>query len=136
MRLRLVKILRPVISVDIKGGRITSSFSELSSISAARPISDSTIEITTHKPDPMLPKKLSLMRIVDFTTWSTIGADNYSKEPIGTGPFFLKSWNDREFGIGLKNFFDAIAFIFDVPKVTVCRSGPSTGLPMTPISAS
>ncbi len=67
---------------------------ELSSISGARPISDSTIEITTHKPDPMLPKKLSLMRIVDFTTWSTIGADNYSKEPIGTGPFFLKSWNE------------------------------------------
>ena len=49
---------------------------------------------------------------------------------------FLKSWNERDFGIGLKNFFEAIAFIFDVPKVTVCKSGPSTGLPMTPISAS
>ncbi len=67
---------------------------ELKSISNARPIDNSTLEITTHERDPMLPKKLSLMRIVDFATWSKIGADYYSKEPIGTGPFFLKSWNE------------------------------------------
>lgn len=67
---------------------------ELKSISYARPINNSTLEIITHQRDPMLPKKLSLMRIVDFATWSKIGADNYSKEPIGTGPFYLKSWNE------------------------------------------
>ena len=67
---------------------------ELKSISYAKAINNSTLEITTHEPDPMLPKKLSLMRIIDFATWSRNGADNYSKEPIGTGPFFLKSWNE------------------------------------------
>ena len=67
---------------------------ELKSIAQAKAINNSTLEIITHNPDPMLPKKLSLMRIVDFELWSKVGVDNYSREPIGTGAFSLKSWNE------------------------------------------
>jgi len=67
---------------------------ELKSIKQAKALDTYTLEIITHEPDPMLPKKLSLMRIVDFDLWSREGAEIYSKQPVGTGPFSLKSWNN------------------------------------------
>ena len=101
---------------------------------------------TKPTPNPLATNSWSASRpVTSMTGDNSIFYSNASETNVSRvwEPFsrkikgsFLKSWNDREFGIGLKNFFDAIAFIFDVPKVTVCKSGPSTGLPMTPISAS
>lgn len=67
---------------------------EMSGIESARAIDDQTVEVVTKFPDPMLAKRLSLLRIVDFDLWSEIGADEYGRAPIGTGPFALDSWND------------------------------------------
>ena len=66
---------------------------EMSAIEFARAIDEQTVEVITKFPDPMLAKRFSLLRIVDFELWSEIGPDAYARAPIGTGPFVLDSWN-------------------------------------------
>lgn len=66
---------------------------EMTVIESARALDDRTLEVITHMPDPMLAKRFSLMRIVDFDLWTEIGPDAYARAPIGTGPYTLESWN-------------------------------------------
>ncbi len=66
---------------------------EMAGIAYAAAKSSNSVEIVTRQPDPLLAKRMSLMRIVDFDLWRKIGADAYGQEPIGTGPYKLKSWN-------------------------------------------
>ena len=66
---------------------------ELKSIKKAISINADTVEIHTNQPDPMLAKRLSLMRFVDFSLWESIGADEYARLPVGTGPYELVDWN-------------------------------------------
>lgn len=66
---------------------------EMASIESARALDEQSIEVITKSPDPMLAKRFSLFRIVDFDLWTEIGADAYAQAPIGTGPFKLEAWN-------------------------------------------
>lgn len=66
---------------------------EMSVIESARALDDRTLEIVTRVPDPMLAKRMSLMRLVDFDLWTDIGADAYARAPIGSGPYKLEAWN-------------------------------------------
>ena len=66
---------------------------EMRSVASARVIDAQTVEIGTRRPDPLLAKRMSLMRLVDFDLWLEIGPDAYAQSPIGTGPFKHDSWN-------------------------------------------
>lgn len=66
---------------------------EMSSIESARALDDQSVEVITKSPDPMLAKRFSLFRVVDFDLWTEVGPDAYARAPIGTGPFKLESWN-------------------------------------------
>ncbi len=66
---------------------------EMASIESARALDETSVEVFTRYPDPMLAKRFSLFRVVDFDLWSEIGPDEYGRAPIGTGPFQLSSWN-------------------------------------------
>ena len=66
---------------------------EMAGIEAATAIDAQTVAIVTREPDPLLGKRMSLMRIVDFDRWTEIGPDAYGRDPIGTGPYKLESWN-------------------------------------------
>lgn len=66
---------------------------EMSAVESARAIDAQTVEIITRIPDPMLAKRMSLMRLVDFSLWTEIGADAYARAPIGSGPYKLDAWN-------------------------------------------
>jgi peptide/nickel transport system substrate-binding protein len=67
--------------------------SEMSGIASATANGTNSIEIVTRSPDPLLAKRMSLLRIVDFDLWQKDGADAYAQKPIGTGPYKLESWN-------------------------------------------
>lgn len=67
--------------------------SEMSVIESARALDSTTLQVVTRVPDPLLSKRMSLMRIVDFDRWQEIGPDVYAQEPIGTGPYRLETWN-------------------------------------------
>lgn len=66
---------------------------EMSGIESARAVDAQTLEIVTRIPDPMLAKRMSLLRLVDFDLWTEIGADAYARAPIGSGPYRLDDWN-------------------------------------------
>lgn len=55
---------------------------------------EATVAIHTRAPDPILPRRLGLIRIVEPGAWAALGAENYAKTPVGTGPYRVASWGD------------------------------------------
>ncbi len=51
-----------------------------------------TLIITTRAPDPLLPKRLTLLMLVPPLYWAKIGPEAFAQAPIGSGPFQLESW--------------------------------------------
>ena len=50
-------------------------------------IDDLTVEITTVKPIPTLPKQVSGAWIVPLKAWVDMGLEGFSANPVGSGPF-------------------------------------------------
>lgn len=65
----------------------------------ATPVDDTTLEVTTAKPDPILPLRLSFVEIVPPSTDTRARV----REPIGTGPYRIDEWNQGRF-LRLKRF--------------------------------
>ncbi|MDT0304512.1 ABC transporter substrate-binding protein [Streptomonospora wellingtoniae] len=55
----------------------------------AEAVDDTTLEVTTAEPDPILPLRLSFVEIVPTST----DTEDKVREPVGTGPYKLKKWN-------------------------------------------
>ncbi|MFC8198561.1 ABC transporter substrate-binding protein [Streptomyces sp. NPDC060006] len=65
----------------------------------ATPAGDTTLEVTTAEPDPILPLRLSFVEIVPTST----DPDARVRKPIGTGPYRLDEWSQGRF-LRLKRF--------------------------------
>ncbi|WDV56513.1 ABC transporter substrate-binding protein [Streptomyces coeruleorubidus] len=65
----------------------------------ATPVDDTTLRITTAKPDPILPLRLSFVEIVPTST----DPDSRVREPVGTGPYRIDDWNQGRY-LRLKRF--------------------------------
>jgi peptide/nickel transport system substrate-binding protein len=65
----------------------------------ATPVDDTTLEVTTAEPDPILPLRLSFVEIVPTST--DPGAR--VRKPIGTGPYRIDEWSQGRF-LRLKRF--------------------------------
>lgn len=68
---------------------------EIGQLASFKSISDSVVEIETINPDPLLPKKLSLLPIIEPFAWDKLGHDSYKRTPVGTGPYLLSSWGNN-----------------------------------------
>lgn len=55
----------------------------------ATAVDATTLEVTTAEPDPILPLRLSFVEIVPDST----AADAKVREPVGTGPYRIDSWD-------------------------------------------
>ncbi|MCF6523987.1 ABC transporter substrate-binding protein [Streptomyces sp. JJ36] len=55
----------------------------------ATAVDSSTLKVTTAKPDPILPLRLSFVEVVPDST----AADSKVREPVGTGPYRIDSWD-------------------------------------------
>ncbi|MGW0785167.1 ABC transporter substrate-binding protein [Streptomyces sp. NPDC002913] len=64
-------------------------------------VSDDELTVTTEKPDPILPLRLSFVEIVPRTT----DADAKVRIPVGTGPYEVRSWQPGA-AISLSRFDD------------------------------
>lgn len=67
-------------------------------IKEVKVLDDSTIQIVTKAPDPLLLKRLSMnLYVVPSDLFKEKGADVFFQNPVGTGPFKFVSWtrNDR-----------------------------------------
>lgn len=73
-------------------GRRQLVASRLSVIERVEAQGDYTVVFTTRVPDAILPKRLSLVMIIEPQAWADMGVDAYAIEPVGTGPYRLQSW--------------------------------------------
>ncbi|MFF5985112.1 ABC transporter substrate-binding protein [Streptomyces olindensis] len=65
----------------------------------ATPVDEATLRVTTAKPDPILPLRLSFVEIVPTGT----DPDSRVREPVGTGPYRIDEWNQGRY-LRLKRF--------------------------------
>ncbi|MGB9868037.1 MAG: ABC transporter substrate-binding protein [Bacillota bacterium] len=63
-----------------------------SSIKEARKVDDSTVQIITNGPDPALPVRLTLLKIVNKKAVEAAG-EKVGTQPVGTGPYKVTAWN-------------------------------------------
>ena len=66
---------------------------ELNFIDHARALDDHTVEFVTNRPTPLLPRSLPIMYIVEPGQWARLGPVEFSKQPVGTGPFVAESFD-------------------------------------------
>lgn len=66
---------------------------ELNFIDHAVAIDDYTVEFVTNRPVPLLPRSLPLLYMVEPGQWQRLGPVEFSKSPVGTGPFKVESFN-------------------------------------------
>jgi len=67
----------------------------------------STVVITTSKPTILLPYYLRMLRIPAPRAWKNMSRAEFSRNPVGTGPFKVTKWTDSQiamtaFGNGLR----------------------------------
>ena len=65
---------------------------ETKGIAEATAPDEQTLIITTRAPDPLLPKRMTLLMLVPPAHWAKVGPEAFAQAPIGTGPFQLESW--------------------------------------------
>ena len=84
-------------------GQAYAPYFYTSEISGVRALSDDEIEITTYQNDARLDRKLSSVSIFSASALERLGRTEFSKHPIGTGPFAPESWSRDGTRVVLKN---------------------------------
>ncbi|MEQ8509902.1 MAG: ABC transporter substrate-binding protein [Rhodospirillaceae bacterium] len=65
---------------------------EVKNIDSVHALSDHEVEIITIEPDAILPRRLSLIMMIEPKLWTELGPENYAQAPVGTGPYALVQW--------------------------------------------
>ena len=75
-------------------GQRTVIGSEIRSVVGAEALDSHSLLIHTAGPDAILPARLSSVMIVAPGLWRALGADDFARAPVGTGPFRFDAWTD------------------------------------------
>jgi peptide/nickel transport system substrate-binding protein len=65
---------------------------QLATIASAKKLGDYKVEVTTKKPDPVLAKRLHIMRVHEPKAWADLGAEGFARNPVGTGSYRIVKW--------------------------------------------
>jgi ABC-type transport system substrate-binding protein len=65
---------------------------QLRGIKEAKALDELTVELTMDAPDPILPRRLHIMRPHEPQAWKDMGADQFGKRPVGTGTYRVNFW--------------------------------------------
>jgi len=65
---------------------------QLATIDTGVKIDDYTVEIKTKAPDPVLAKRLHIMRVHEPGAWADMGAEGFARNPVGAGSYKAVSW--------------------------------------------
>lgn len=68
------------------------NYGDIESVTAT---DDSTIEIVTASPNPLLPNEISIVYIVPPQYWQEVGEETFATEPVGTGPYEVTTWDTQ-----------------------------------------
>lgn len=70
-------------------GKIDPVARDLMNIESMRVVSNRVFELQTRSPDPLLPRRLSILRLIEPQAWTELGPEAYALKPIGTGPYVV-----------------------------------------------
>lgn len=76
-------------------GKRTLIGSEARGIVEARAIGPLELEIRTERPDPVLPRRLAAIMMIEPQAVADMGMDAYAQKPVGTGAFVMTGWDQR-----------------------------------------
>lgn len=80
---------------------------QLSTVLSAHAIDSSTVKIVTKLPDPLLARRMSLLRVVDMRAWEEKGEVEFSEFPVATGPYRAVSWGPNATRVKFEAFEQA-----------------------------
>ncbi|NKB43886.1 MAG: hypothetical protein GKS03_06360 [Alphaproteobacteria bacterium] len=80
---------------------------ELTNIVDVVALDKRTVQFNLQEPDAILPKRLSLVMIIDPDSWKERGADEFTIAPIGSGPYRLVDWGPGNSSARLTAFADS-----------------------------
>jgi len=64
-------------------------------VSSIRAVDETTVEIKTPQPNPILPRNLQSFSIVPKKAWADQGVAGFTQKPIGSGPYVVEFARDR-----------------------------------------
>ncbi len=68
----------------------------VNNIQSAKAINSSLLEIKTKKPNILLPRRISAIRIPPPLYWKKLGRKEFSRKPIGSGSFISTKWDSNK----------------------------------------
>jgi peptide/nickel transport system substrate-binding protein len=80
------------LNTDEGAAKGRSTLSNTRNIKSARAIDATTVELTTKRPDPLVPATVGIIRVLNMKHFADVGNDGYGRAPIGTGPFKAEKW--------------------------------------------
>lgn len=91
---------------------------EVKNIASARALSAHDVEINTVEPDVILPRRLSLVMIIEDQDWLQRGPEDYALAPVGTGPFKFVRWRNANSTVVLDSVDTAMRPVRDISRLT------------------
>ena len=88
-----------------RGGRTFRGFS-------VKALDDYTLEVTTEKPNPIVPNVLAALHVFAPDAWTDLGDEDFTKSPVGSGPYRLVKW------IGGQAVLEAFSGSWHAPAIT------------------
>jgi peptide/nickel transport system substrate-binding protein len=92
---------------------------EVKNIAGARALSNHLVEITTIEPDVILPRRLSIVMIIEDQDWLRLGPEQYALAPIGTGPFKFIEWRNSNSSVVLQAFESPLRPVTGIGTLTL-----------------
>lgn len=77
-------------------GRASLVGNELKGISKVIVVDERTLDIHTRSPDPILPRRLTAVMMVEPVHWRELGPKGFAQQPVGTGAYQLQRWRTAE----------------------------------------
>lgn len=90
--LRAQDVVDNIMYLTSAGGRTEPVATSVAGVSAASARDELTVHLTTTRPDPMLPRKLSLVRIATLPKGTSFTHEALIASAIGTGPYKADTW--------------------------------------------
>lgn len=76
-------------------GRLSPVGNELRGLAEVTVVGTHELLIRTHRPDPILPNRMALVMMVEPNAWAELGPKGFGQQPVGTGPYILRSWRNK-----------------------------------------
>ena len=100
----IAKVFSFLLSEDAASFLVARELTNIADVVAADPL---TVQFNLRAPDAILPKRLSLVMIIDLDSWKERGVDKFTIAPVGSGPYRLVDWGPGNTAVRLAAFTES-----------------------------